>query len=82
MSFVEEKVSIMFDWGNEDLHKLFSVSYLDYKQHECLAFSRIEKAKVYYKDPEAILEHLAAIFEVVEKCRNARCGLKIEIMQR
>lgn len=44
-------------------------------------FSRIEKAKVCYKDPETILEHLAAIVDVVEKCRNVRCGLKIEIMQ-
>lgn len=38
MSFVREKVSVMFDWGNEDLLKLFSVGYLDYKQYEWLIF--------------------------------------------
>lgn len=34
MSFVEEKVSVMLDQGNEDLNKLFSVGYLDDKQYE------------------------------------------------
>lgn len=33
MSFVEEKVSVMLDQGNEDLNKLFSVNYLDDKQY-------------------------------------------------
>lgn len=41
MSFVEEKVSVMFDQGNEDLTKLFSVGYLDCKQYEWLILSRI-----------------------------------------
>lgn len=34
MSFVEEKVSVMLDQGNEDLNKLFSEGYLEYKQYE------------------------------------------------
>lgn len=36
-----------------------------------------------YKDPETILEHLGAIIEIVEKCRNARrCDLEVKILQR
>lgn len=38
MSFVEEKVSVMLDQGNEDVKKLFSVGYLDYKQYEWHVF--------------------------------------------
>lgn len=34
MSFVEEKVSVVLDQGNEDLNKLFSVNYLDDKHYE------------------------------------------------
>lgn len=34
MSFVEEKVSVRLDEGNENLNKLFSVSYLDDRQCE------------------------------------------------
>lgn len=34
MLFVEEKVSVRLDEGNENLNKLFSVGYLDDKQRE------------------------------------------------
>lgn len=48
MSFVEEKVSVMLNQGDEDLNKLFSGGYLDDKQYEWHLFVQNLKGSGYY----------------------------------